>query len=326
MVLVSLLIAGTTTFSGGSVNDFVTSVAATTGKNVIAAVAKDEVVPPFSYDPASLQSLHDALSNTPLHTVGNKDVALSDGLYVGTHFLPLAPDLPEGAKAKDKFEKPVLKDGKVTIDTSTWGLVHMDALSSVKWSKPMSAAYLMHDLSLSIHVKDMPELEFLQLLANAIGSSLGLGDHQYRFVYNDEALRANVRKTLMQQNEDDHPTKRAAKRHLLIALVDTISQPGIGFCLKKDTMELYPWIAADNYNELVSAYINDLRAADKFPGELTEHEEKVLNAFLSDKNQALVSPQDGQFEYNADGISAISFPLPYLIPGGYHQRMPAESI
>src|SRR5580698_1290698 len=101
MVWPILLLASSASFGGGSVNDFVASVAKETGKNVIAAVAADFTLPALAYDSAKPNSFVTALDKTPLKYEIDSDLAFSDECYVGAHFKPIAPDMPDAATAID---------------------------------------------------------------------------------------------------------------------------------------------------------------------------------------------------------------------------------
>ena len=223
MFLSALILGTATTFGPGTVDDFAQSLADATGNNAIIVTSKATHLKSFTYDASSPGVLASSVRAGAALTMAPGDKpAFSDAAYVGEHFQALAPNLPAAPTTANKLPEDAIRAGKVTLQTKNATPIALQAIADAKWSRPVQVDFLMRDLAVSAAVKDMPELEFLTMVAKAAGGFLARTDAGFSITYDANHLRTRVVNTLKQASSGQVKQELDVKREFYSAVVNIL--------------------------------------------------------------------------------------------------------
>jgi hypothetical protein len=170
----------------------------------------------MSFDASSVSALAKAFKTYPLILQPGVDFVLSDQAYVRNDF-PMLLTAPAGPVASS-LPATALSQGFVTFDTAKTGPVTVNSLASLKWSKPFTVNYLLAHLALSVTVKNLPEVKFLDMVRKAVGG-LWIDRNGSRVLVPDPSqIRSRVLETFV-ASEPTQDKIVLAKRNLFVTTV-----------------------------------------------------------------------------------------------------------
>jgi hypothetical protein len=226
---VTLLLASATSFPGGSTDAFAKSLAESSTKNVIIVSATRGDVAKFSFDTSDLDGFSAQVrAKTRFRKVGGVANYFNEQKFVQATFKDLLDNPNPGPVVSEKVPDTLVSAGKVNLDTTKGGAIEFYALTkSASWTKPVECDYLFQTLGVSAEVKNMPEREFLEALAQSAGGTLTLTDNGYRIAYDPAFLRQMITNTVTPLRKPDRLEEKDIKRTFFTAVVQDLGDSAL---------------------------------------------------------------------------------------------------
>lgn len=177
MLSLLVLAAAPITFNGGSPSELARSIAEATKANVVIEAGPSETFNSFVYDPSNLDEMSRAVFKaTELRQAPGEDFVYSHPWLPAWHFQnkTVQQFLNDNLRMCNSasFPENFLKEGKVTIQAKARTAIVVTALAGLKFAKPLSVDGFFANLGLNMWVTDMPERDFLNYVAKAVGGKL----------------------------------------------------------------------------------------------------------------------------------------------------------
>ena len=177
MLSLLVLAVAPVTFNGGSPSELAKSIAEATKANVVIEAGPSERFNSFSYDPSNLDEMARAiLKATELKQAPGEDFVYSHPWLPAWHFQnkTIQQYLNDNMRMCPSGSLPenFLNQGIVTVHAKPGSAISIEALEGIKFARPLTVDGFFMNLGLNIWVTDMPERDFLNYVAKAVGGKL----------------------------------------------------------------------------------------------------------------------------------------------------------
>jgi|GEM_PF-5031490 len=223
--LLAVLAVSPVAFKGGTPDQFLNFVAANSNQPVIIAVGKRETLKPMVLDFSNRNSLvqtvnegqalkvragldyvfsdnlfpvnlFPSLSSQTMRFVGNRRTAIQEPDAVSSGQVSNSdPSDTSPPAGEPKLPSDFLTKGMVTIDDPKSLPFSLNVLAAGTWSKKLTVFWLFDPVMLYIDVKNMPERQFLSLVAKTLGGQLAVTDTGYEIQPNWQVVQTELNTT-----------------------------------------------------------------------------------------------------------------------------------
>lgn len=213
------------TFPGGNFNDLAASLSEATGKPAVVSLSSARgSMKGFSFDTAD----EGAFGRTVQKEIGlmrapGVTVVFHDGQLPSAKVSQKAWNQPEtvGAKA---FSAASVKAGKVTFRTEKTESLDLKTLSG--FAKPVESHWFLEGLAIGVSAKNVPEIEFLSLVAKGIGGRFLNTSASYKIDIDPMEVRSRAVRTIQAEaipTEGDEAAILNKERAFRIAALNALS-------------------------------------------------------------------------------------------------------
>lgn len=176
MLTATLATVVAVTFPGGNLSDLAKSIADSTKQGVVIEAGAGERAPRFSYDPANLNEMARQIqASTGFRRSPGGEHVFHHGRLGGHLFgvnlvnrLGNSNAWLQGGTVPENF----LNDGKVTLQTRSGQSHTLGSLPAGLLNKPLQTHWLFERAVFKAWVTDMPALDFMNMVAKAIGGKV----------------------------------------------------------------------------------------------------------------------------------------------------------
>lgn len=223
------LLLAIATFPGGNFNDLAASLAEATGRPAVVSLSSARGrMKSFSFDAAD----EDAFSRTVLKEIGlmrapGVTVVFHDGQLPSARVSQRAWNQPETVAAK-AFSADSVKAGRVTFRTEKTESLDLKTLAG--FAKPVVSHWYFEGLAIGVSAKDVPEMEFLSLVAKGIGGRFLNTSAAFKIDIDPAEIRSRAVRTIQAEampTESDGASLQNKERAFRIAALNAISNEEI---------------------------------------------------------------------------------------------------
>lgn len=235
-----VLLAAISTFPGGNFNDLAHSMASATGKPAVVVLSASKgAMKSFQFDPSNLDSLTRTVQKEAgLVRTPGLNMVFHDGLVPSGKVSRNPWNSPEAVAAK-AFPSDAIKNGLVTVRTEKNESLDVQTLKGFK--KPVQVHWFYGSLAIGIEAKDVPEMDFLSLVAKGMAARFLNTSNAYLIDFDPVEARLRVVQTIQSEplTGDKAAQDRMAKeRAFRIAALNALSSADMTTLFQKQGNEI----------------------------------------------------------------------------------------
>jgi hypothetical protein len=196
------------TFPGGTINDLARSLNTASGKPaVIVLSGSAKALPGFEFNAADPDDLAQVLrTKVNLVLAPGVDMVVHDG-YVP--FDKVGKGAPTGNSMMAKpFTEAAVSGGKVTFATEKNESLQLESLKG--FAKPVTVHWFYPGLTVAVNAKDVPEMDFLGLVAKGIGARFHNSGNNFKIEFDPVEVRTRAIRTIQFQPQGAKPQQPQA--------------------------------------------------------------------------------------------------------------------
>lgn len=237
MSMITMLVAASLQFAGGSVNDLCDSFQAEHRNIAISRTRDLWDLKPFVVDLKGLDSINDGMKlGAKLSIVPGAELTFSDGYLPKSRVANAFSDDAEVMSLKGD----ALQNGLVTFKSSGKGALEVKSLSDMKWSKPLTVHWFYEDLRCFCNFEQVPEARFLQMVARSVGATFRENPRGYFLELNPSEAQRRAYATM---SSPPPPYVRMsasgmAKRKLTASAIASLTYDQVAYLLSKPGQSL----------------------------------------------------------------------------------------
>lgn len=215
MASLTLTLAAMAVFGGGSGADLANSIAEATGAPVVIECGSSQRFDRFEYNPEDANEMARViLKSAKLRRAPGIDHAYHWPGLPSWHFAvevvqQLAKDRDRVGTTGFAFSEPI-RDGKVTLKTERGTMLLVSSLENMKFAKPMRVDPFFTQIGVAANVNAMPERDFLNLVAKAVGAKVRTTRDGLSFVPSGVEIQKRALTTIAEVMKTEGFAKRPA--------------------------------------------------------------------------------------------------------------------